>query len=179
MINPVLNFGSQGEPRKPKKVLILPEQAPQLIGRDDKIKELLKVITKLQSSSHLLVNGMGGVGKTAICRVLAHRCATLVNAVIWLDGQAGLEAGLQNTVAPKLAIDIQQPDWLAQLIDKLNENKPPSVLFLDNLEASAANSAILHKLKSLNWHLVATSRDLIEEFALESYWENWRGPDEE
>ena len=107
---------------------------------------------------------MGGVGKTTICRVLAHQCAKQVNAVIWLEGQAGLEEALQTAIAPKLDIDIKHPDWLGLLMDKLNQCEPPSVMFLDNLEQSEANTAILNTLKRLNWHLVATSRHPLPEF---------------
>ena len=109
---------------------------------------------------------MGGVGKTAICRVLAHQCAKLVNAVIWLEGHAGLENGLQTVIAPKLGIDIQHPDWLGLLMDRFNQCEPPSVLFLDNLEQSDANMAILNTLKRLNWHLIATSRYPLTAFTM-------------
>lgn len=107
---------------------------------------------------------MGGVGKTAICRTLAHKCAKQVNAVIWLGGDSGLEGALQNVIAPKLNIDIQHPDWTELLMDRLNQYDPPSVLFLDNLEQSESNSVTLNILKRLNWHLVATSRCPLPEF---------------
>ncbi|MFT4927301.1 MAG: tetratricopeptide (TPR) repeat protein [Phenylobacterium sp.] len=107
---------------------------------------------------------MGGVGKTAICRELAHRCANLLNGVVWVDAHSGVKQGLQSFIAPKLGIDIQQADWLTQLIDKLNQSLSPCVMFLDNLEQSDDNTAILQQLKRLNWHLVATSRYPLAQF---------------
>lgn len=115
-----------------------------------------------------MINGMGGVGKTSLCRQLAHQSATLLNSVIWLDSQSGLQTALQRLVAPRLQIDIEQPNWLALLIDKLNQTVAPAVLFLDNLELAdgqAQDSAILHQLKRLNWHLVATARYPLPQFS--------------
>jgi tetratricopeptide (TPR) repeat protein/predicted ATPase len=162
---PIFNFSNVAD--KAPKLLILPEQAPLLWGRDAIIDQLLESLTERQSSSHL-ITGMGGVGKTSMCRQLAHQCAPLLNSVIWLDSQSGLQTALQTVVAPRLQIDIEQPNWLALLIDKLNQTSAPAVLFLDNLELAvgqAENSAILRQLKRLNWHLVATARYSLPQFA--------------
>jgi dethiobiotin synthetase len=108
-----------------------------LIGRDDTISELLASLRQPVGSSHLLVSGMGGVGKTVICRKLAHVCAHLMkgsetkgekgakeekrlNAVVWLDCGQGLTAALQNQLAPALALDIRDPGWLVQAFKRLN-----------------------------------------------------------
>ncbi|NQZ11608.1 MAG: tetratricopeptide repeat protein [Algicola sp.] len=112
----------------------------------------------------MLVNGMGGVGKTAICRELAHHATNPAHIVIWLNGQSGIENELQTIVAPKFNIDIKQADWLPQLIETLNQQPRPSLLLLDNLEKNDSNTAVLHQLKRLNWHLIATSREPLAEF---------------
>ena len=164
MVNPVFNFTIQGEPPKPEKVINLPEQAPQLVGRHEILRTLQNEIAKTQGSSHLLVNGMGGVGKTAICRVLAHHTPQPVNCVIWLNAANGLDYELQSIVAPQFGIDIQKLDWLLQLIEALNQLPRPCLVFLDNLEISDSNSAVLQQLKRLNWHLIATSRYPLAEF---------------
>ena len=164
MVNPIFNFVTQGESPKLQKVINLPEQAPQLVGRDEILKTLQDEIGKTQGSSHLLVNGMGGVGKTAICRVLAHHTPQSVNYVIWLNAENGLDNELQSIIAQQFGIDIQQPDWLSQLIETLNQLPRPCLLFLDNLAMSENNSAVLQQLKRLNWHLVATSRYPLAEF---------------
>jgi len=146
------------------KLLIYPEQTVELIGRGETMALLHEAIIKPQSGSHLLVNGMGGVGKTAICKTLAHRCASAVNAMVWLDGQAGVEQGLQNELTGRLDIDLQQADWLNALIDKLNQTQPPAVLFIDNIDDSDANRSTVSKLQKLHWHIVATSREQLSHF---------------
>jgi hypothetical protein len=152
------------EDNKPTSTFILPTQARQLIGREEILSQLLETLTQPNNNSRLLINGMGGVGKTSICRVVAHQCAKLVNSVVWLDAQGGISNGLQAIIAPKLNIDISQPNWLGMLIEKLNLSLSPAILFLDNLEASAENNAVLHQLAQLNWHVVATSRDFLPGF---------------
>jgi hypothetical protein len=92
---------------------------------------------------------MGGIGKTEICRRLAHDCSTKANSVIWLEAKNGLLPELQGVVAPELGIDPQEPDYL----------EPESAS-----EMSVNNKRVLDALLTLPWHLVATSRDNLPQF---------------
>ena len=109
---------------------------------------------------------MGGVGKTAICRELAHRCSLSkeLNDVIWLNAHLGLESELKNILAPEYQIDIKNSDWLSKLINKLNQSPSPSIIFIDNLELTEKSTVLVRQLKRLNWHLFATSRYSLEQF---------------
>ena len=143
----------------------LPEQTAKLIGRQDILTELQNTITQPNSSSHLLVNGMGGIGKTAICKTLAHSVTEQLNAVIWLDCQGGLENALQGQLANKLEVNLASSNWVDNIINKLNDIQAPAALFIDNLEhLNDLDSKIIHKLKTLNWHIVATSRSALNHF---------------
>ena len=155
---------NSSQSKSQKKLIILPEQSTNLIGRTDILDTLKNAITQPQGSSHLLVNGMGGVGKTAICKKLAHDVASITNAVVWLDGQSGLELAMQSKLVHELEVDLRNPAWLGEVIKKLNQIPPPAVLFADNLIKTPANNKILQQLKTLNWHIVATSRIALTSF---------------
>ncbi|MBE7385204.1 MAG: ATP-binding protein [Leptolyngbya sp. SIO1E4] len=52
----------------------LPPQDNEFIGREKEIKELLKVISLDYRAPYVTVNGIGGVGKTALVLEAAYRC---------------------------------------------------------------------------------------------------------
>ncbi|MCJ8269507.1 MAG: tetratricopeptide repeat protein [Psychrosphaera sp.] len=131
------------------------------------MKELLELINTSSSSANLLFNGMGGVGKTAIWRALAHQCShsSTVKNIVWLNCANGVLNALMAEAVTNHDIDIRHQDWLPQLLDKLRNMPAPSILFLDNLEESENDNDSLRQLKTLNWHIFATSRYPLAIFA--------------
>ena len=52
------------------------------------------------------------------------------------------------------------------MIDKLDCIPSPAVLFADNLDKTDINNKVLQQLKTLNWHIVATSRIALPSFSV-------------
>ena len=129
---------NQGQPTASdlKLRVNLPQHPVALVGRDDIVADLGEQLQQPQASSHMLVNGMGGVGKTAICRQLAHNACAGLNHIIWIDCENGIFEQLNAHVAPQLQINTQDPNWVYQLVERLNSLPPPNVMFLDNLESN-------------------------------------------
>ncbi|NQZ10096.1 MAG: tetratricopeptide repeat protein [Algicola sp.] len=100
------------------------------------------------------------MGKTAICRALAHQCShsSTVKNIIWLNCANGVLNALNAEAVTNHDIDIRHQEWLCKLLDKLRLMSAPSILFLDNLEESENDDDSLRQLKTLNWHIFATSR---------------------
>lgn len=143
----------------PDKLIVnLPQQVAKLLGRDEKVATVIQALSKTDSV-HMQLMGIGGVGKTAICRHVAHRLPDGFGDVVWVNCQAGLMEQLSNYVAPKYNVKVEDPTtWLYELTEVINNRKKPMVVFLDNLEAEQVAGAEFRQLKRLNCHIVATSR---------------------
>nr|WP_280639030.1 tetratricopeptide repeat protein [Pseudoalteromonas viridis] len=107
------------------------------------------------------MSGLGGIGKTYICREVVHRClqGEDFHDLVWLNAQSGLEQELKSAVASYFNVDVSDgAQWLSQLVNRFNQSTSPSVLFIDNLDSEQDNQAILNTLRRTKWHIVATSR---------------------
>ncbi len=86
----------------------LPEKPPKLLGRDEDLAKLMASIECDSPFCDILVRGMGGVGKTVICRSLAYRCndSEKINDILWINAHNGLAPFLRAVVAPAYEIDV-------------------------------------------------------------------------
>jgi tetratricopeptide (TPR) repeat protein len=138
----------------------LPEEPPPPVGREIELVRLMDFI-KLNNNKKrdVLLRGMGGVGKTMICRCLAYQCAKTTNIknILWINGHNGLTHHLRNVTAPAYEVDIADPNWLKRLLRQLKRAATPSVMFIDNLGNSEEDLDVFAQLKQLDWHIVATS----------------------
>ena len=138
----------------------LPEEPPPPVGREIELVKLMGFITLNNNNERdILLQGMGGVGKTMICRCLAYQCAetTNIKSILWINGHSGLTHYLRNVTAPAYKVDIADPDWLKRLLRQLKRAATSSVMFINNLGNSEEDLDVFAQLKQLNWHIVATS----------------------
>ena len=149
---------NESEPLANKLNVNLPQQVAKLLGRDEVVEQITNALMASESV-HMQLVGIGGMGKTAICRYVAHHLADDFGDVVWINCQASLMEQLRNYVTPRYHVKVEDPTtWLYELIEVMNNRPKPMVVFLDNLEFEDVTSAEFRQLKSLNCHMVATSR---------------------
>lgn len=102
---------------------------------------------------------MGGIGKTAICRKIAHQLvkSEKVKHLVWLNGAKGLSQALLE-IALSCHIDIEQPNWQDEVFNLLNKLGQPGILVIDNLLPDCVDTKLFRKLKSSTLTILANSR---------------------
>jgi len=143
----------------------------EVIGRE---RELGEVKTKLETDNSLvLVNGIGGVGKTTLAKAFMQRYMEKYNHIAWIDVSPSLiEAVIADNVLienlqlkekVKEYIEAKQPDDAYKLIlNKLCGIDGINLIALDNAETKDGKE--ITELKSLaasNWKILITSREHI------------------
>lgn len=139
-------------------IIHLPEKPPKLIGRDREIKELLALIAN-DNCEQKLVKGMGGVGKSVICRNLAYAAVNhrKIRDILWFNCHNGIEAEARS-IAIKYHIDIDCEQWWEVFLNRLRQSSMPSIIFLDNIEEVEEDLEKINDLQNLQWNILATSR---------------------
>ncbi len=143
-----------------------------LVGRDDDLADV-----KARLFDHrqvLLVNGIGGVGKTTLAQAYVGAHADAYQHIAWINclsddfpsdviQTAGL---LQNLRINPTSKDI--PTLYAEImrgLHRLSDAPKPNLLIIDNAEAG-----LLRHFDTLPkppaWHILATSRERIERFQI-------------
>ncbi len=156
----LLTQAPQIEVKAVGQVRQLPEKPPPPVGREIELVKLMDFITLNNNNERdILLQGIGGVGKTMICRCLAYQCAktTNINNILWINGHSGLTHHLRNVTAPAYEVDIADPNWLKRLLRQLKRAATSSVMFIDNLGNSEEDLDVFAQLKQLDWHILATS----------------------
>jgi predicted ATPase/DNA-binding winged helix-turn-helix (wHTH) protein len=106
-------------------------QAPDLIGREHDLPELLQAITQ---QPLVTLTGAGGIGKTRLARAAADRLAADGRTVCWVDlAPLSDPALIARTVARAVGLSVDgADDDVRAAVDALNERQP--LLVLDNAE---------------------------------------------
>jgi transcriptional regulator with XRE-family HTH domain/tetratricopeptide (TPR) repeat protein len=132
--------------------LLAVERSPELIGRDD---VLARVQALLDDGKHVLLQGFGGVGKTALAaEIAAGRIKAGKGAVIWLRiGNDSAEAALEALSAP-LKDAGQADDSLADLLDK----KQIGLITLDDVWNGKTLKLVLDAVRPAGLPVLITSR---------------------
>ncbi|MEM7573291.1 MAG: tetratricopeptide repeat protein [Bacteroidota bacterium] len=147
----------------PRILTRLPRLREKLIGRD---KELQQLADQLQSGQNfLLMNGMGGVGKTTLATAYANQYQDRYTHICWLEQQGDFANSLvtdgdllaslryEPTDAPQ-----QDAKNLLRMIGELGRGHR-SLLVIDNAEASLKD--YIDYLPAAHWEVLVTSREKI------------------
>ncbi len=147
-------------PRFPHFINNLPLQNPAFTGRK---KELTK-IKELIDHEHglLVVNGVGGVGKTALLRQFCHQFGDEYNHLIWANGKNGILENLclDENLRSNLSISTayQHTANIAQrIVNLLNTIQGNNLLVLDDVDEEFNQIRRILPLNA-NWKIIATSR---------------------
>lgn len=108
-----------------------PPAPPSLVGRDEDLAELLRAMGE---SRIVTILGPGGIGKTALAAVAAHRAgADRPDGACWVDLAAISEPSLlASTVGQTLGVPVAGRDPLAALVRGLAPRQ--ALVVLDNAE---------------------------------------------
>ena len=132
------------------------ETANTLIGRD---KVMGDIHAFLQPKASLVITGIGGIGKTEVCRKYFWQMEGSVPYIGWINYSRGIKEdlvdqidGLEVTYDPKTTID----ERFDLLYRELNQLPPETVLIIDNVSNSA--DAGLKLLASLPFRILVSAR---------------------
>jgi tetratricopeptide (TPR) repeat protein len=158
----------QGGARKQAKHLAYYFPNDFFIGREDDMQKLLAYLH--DGKRALLLNGLGGIGKTSLAREYAHQYQTDYDHIVWLQ-QSGdlLNAFLQRDLLENLAIIPQQHENMQDIFSKvlaaLKDLQGTNLLIVDNCEDVGHKDTleVLRRLFALptHWHILLTSREAV------------------
>jgi tetratricopeptide (TPR) repeat protein len=138
----------------------LPLRNPAFVGRES---DILKIQELLNSEHSLLVlNGIGGIGKTAILREFCHRYEQSFNHLIWVNGKNGILENISqdNNLKANLKINPKYQhtaDISQRIVNILNTIEGNNLLILDDADEEFNQIRRILPLNN-NWKIIATSR---------------------
>ena len=141
----------------------------KIIGREEELTSLH--LRLFDSKQVLLVNGMGGIGKTTLAQVYVDTYWDEYAHIAWIvhlsddikESFINTE-GLLDTLSVKNDAGMQSGELFSATISSFNKiTDAPNLLVIDNAQASL--SEIYEYLpKQPNWHILVTSREIIDKF---------------
>jgi len=143
----------------------------KIVGRESDLEKLHKNL--FDNKQVVLVNGMGGIGKTTLAQVYVNEYWDEYKHVAWISQLSGdVKSDFLNTegLLHNLSINSEgkTPDVLFQeVISELNKiETSPNLLVIDNADGSLRD---FHDYLPGQpaWHVLVTSRERIENFDLQ------------
>ncbi len=137
-----------------------------IIGRTKDLDELQSLLFNNQKV--VVVNGLGGIGKTTLSEAYTYKYYNDHQHIAWITHDEDLENDFaQNTnLIKNLGIEVvagmQPTDIFQEMMRKMrNLEDQPNLLVIDN--ATKKIESIWDQLPTQpNWHLLVTSREIIE-----------------
>jgi hypothetical protein len=159
--------GSAPPAREVNTILLtaLPKRHIKLLGREKELAELEKKLD--QADRVLLVNGMGGIGKTEVCKrfFMNHYCQYQYAG--WIDYLDTIKESLVNAINPKVTGGSGQDSMderFAIIEEFLCHLQGNALLILDNIENPGDPGLDLFKTLPAAVKVIATSRQCIQGF---------------
>jgi len=133
-----------------------------LIGRHDCECKLYDALNIDGNAPKLLLQSMGGIGKTSLAKVVFKRCLKekYFKHFIWLNAD---DEQWKLPIATALKIDTTLERWEIMLANSLANSPYPCLAVIDNLtkETQDKFSALIN---SSRWHILVTSRQKLSPF---------------
>ena len=152
----LINYGDQQIPRLLTKLPLIKDK---VIGRDQEIKELRTALE--QESEVVLVNGMGGIGKTTTAMAYANQFKDQYVHIAWVEQLGDLTSDLTTNklLSQNLGVSPSK-DAVADtklIFNKLSSLNGPSLLIIDNADEQL-NAFKDYLPKAPDWQVLITSR---------------------
>ncbi len=139
-----------------------PLAASSVIGRTD---ELQKIADALETGNDLLLlNGMGGVGKTTLAGFYMERYAHRYQHIAWISCSGDFRSDLVNQLnrqrIPGLPDTENVPELFAAMLFSMEEMPGPNLLIADNLNTETQIDDLAQYKPQLprNWKMLLTAR---------------------
>lgn len=173
-------FTIAGEKRViPKDLTALPfVDEREIIGRRHDLANVEKLL--LKSDKLVLVNGLGGIGKTTLAMFFIEQLRSKFHHVAWVDVENNIQEALVNEVELLENLGLREtikgienePDFLEKsfglITNQLRQlegttEKPYNLLIIDNGGTDLEHTTIVRKLAMRpNWKILITSRETLK-----------------
>jgi tetratricopeptide (TPR) repeat protein len=159
--------GSAPTAGKVKPILLtgLPTRHIKLLGREKELAELEKKLD--QSEQVLLVTGLGGIGKTELCKRFFMDHYSQYRFAGWIDYLVTVKESMVSAMNPKVTggSDRDTMEERFEIIEEfLNHLEGNALLILDNIENPNDPDLDLLKTLPISIKVIATSRLCIQGF---------------
>lgn len=128
-----------------------------MIGREAEILDLEKCFET--TNQVLLVNGMGGIGKTELCKVYFNKHKNDYKYIGWIDYTGNIKESLVNQIKSNV-LTIYNDETLDEQYEKvmgfLYSLKESALIVIDNIENE--NDENLNEIRKLPFKVLASSR---------------------
>jgi len=181
-------------PGQVKTILLtaLPKRHIKFLGREKELADLEKKLD--QSERVLLVNGLGGIGKTEVCKRFFMDHYSRYRWAGWIDYLGNIKESMVNAVRANVTGGSHQDtmeerfELLKEFLSQLQGN---ALLIIDNLDNPGDPDLDLFKTLPTAIKVIATSRQCIQGFAeypldvlpkescRELFYEFYKGPGDE
>lgn len=134
-----------------------------IVGRED---ILINLHETLSNQRHICINGDGGMGKSTLLKVYAHRFKNEYDHIIWLNAGTGLvnSITINSDLANNLNAPILEPEKFSERFDmilgKLNILPGHNLLIIDGYSNIETQMSELRSLQ--NWQIIVGTRLRLE-----------------
>lgn len=150
----------------PKFISSIKLKDVKLVGRDDDLVNIRKLL--VENKTPILINGIGGVGKTSIVRKYQYIYANNYDHIIWLQISSGLKDAFFNDVVLKNYLNINSSnseEVFSYAINSLNNFKGNNLLIFDDAQEDL-DYLNRYFPDSDHWDIIITSRIKFNDFNL-------------
>ncbi len=152
--------------KRPGAVLLTsrPTRQVKLVGRDKELKEVAALLKKAKQV--VLVNGLGGIGKTELCKRFFYDHEREYHTIAWIDYTGSIKESFSRQISiPGIS---QNPDEtlderFQKIMAYLNSLDEHSLIVIDNIDNTQDED--LRKIFSLRSRVMASSRLKLKGFA--------------
>ncbi len=160
--------GQSGTPPKELTARIPKTSEDNIVGRKNELDKLYKRLAENQQV--VLLNGLGGIGKTTLAQVYINRYWDNYQHIAWIDKTLeDPKSDIVNARGLEKALGIKGTgrdleDRFDDIIMALKKiESQPNLLVIDNADATLAGIRDYLPGQS-HWHILVTSREKIEKF---------------